>query len=250
LKALGLAAAVCAMALACGVGGARAEAVVPVEGPWSGTTSVGLPVHFRVEGGSVVDATFGFHWGECGDFTSHLPNTDPIDPEGRWSFAAPEGQTIEGSFVAPDRVEGRVLTVERLTPGCEETHAGFVAIPGDVPPPTPPQIYAVQNVITSYKARSPTWIIFGKGVSFLIGDLSWHDFGKPVARATGEAGIRRFKREWSPKAWVKLSRPIPDGPGRELYSVLRFHLRGAVPPHFPHSGWFKFDRHGVVASSM
>jgi hypothetical protein len=105
-----LAAAVCVMALACGAGSANAAAVVPVEGPWSGTTSVGLPVDFRVEGGNVVDASFGFHWGECGDFTSHVPNTDPIDPEGHWSFAAPEGQTIEGSFVAPDRVEGRVLT--------------------------------------------------------------------------------------------------------------------------------------------
>jgi hypothetical protein len=248
-RAVGLAAATCALGLVCAGGSAAAEAVVPVEGPWTGTTSVGLPVHFEVEGDNVLDATFGFHWGECGNFTSREPNTDPIDPEGHWSFDAPEGQTIEGSFIAPDRVEGRVVTVERTTPGCPETHAGFVAVPGEIPPPTAPQIYAVQNVITGYKERSPTWIFLGRGGSFLIGTLTWQDFGKSVAHATGEAGIRRFKREWSPKAVVTLSRPIPDGAGRDIYSRLRFSLHGSVPPRFPHKGWFKFDRHGVVASS-
>ncbi|HEX3359715.1 MAG TPA: hypothetical protein VHS74_01875 [Solirubrobacterales bacterium] len=249
LRAGGLVALGVALVLACGVGSASAETVVPVEGPWSGTTSVGLPVHFAVEGGNVVGATFGFHWGECGDQTSHDPNTDPIDPEGHWSFAAPEGQTIEGTFVAPDRVEGRVATVERMLPGCPATHAGFVAIPGDVPPPTAPQIYAVQNVVTGYKERSPTWIFLGRGSSFILDTLRWQTFGKGVARATGEATIRRFKREWNPKASLKLSRPIPDGSGRDIYSLLRFTLRGPVPPHFPHAGWIKVSRHGVVATS-
>ncbi len=225
------------------------EAPAPVEGPWSGVTSIGLPVSFRVEGGNVIDAHFGFGWGECGDFTSHDANTDPIDPEGNWSFDAPEGQTIEGSFVAPDRVEGRVLAVERQTPGCEATHAHFFAVPGTVTPPAPPQIYAVQNVNTGYQERNPVWIFLGRRSSFFIGTLRWENFGKSVAHATGEAGIQRFKREWSPHAAVTLSRPVPDGPGKEVYSLLRFTLRGGVPAGYPRQGWFKFDRHGLVSSS-
>jgi hypothetical protein len=136
-----------------------------------------------------------------------------------------------------------------MTPGCPATHAGFVAIPGEVPPPTAPQIYAVQNVVTGYKERSPTWIFLGRGSSFILDTLRWQTFGKSVARATGEATIRRFKREWNPKARLELSRPIPDGQGRDIYSMLRFSLRGPVPKHFPHAGWVKLDRHGVVATS-
>jgi hypothetical protein len=241
--------AVSVVVLAGGIGGARAEAIVPVEGQWTGITSVGLPVGFRVEGGNVVDAHFGFNWGECGSFTSHDANTDPIDPEGHWSFDAPEGQTIEGTFVAPERVEGKVLSVERMTPGCQATHAGFAAIPGDVPPPSPPQIYVVQNVNTGYQERDPTWIFLGHGESFLIGALRWEDFGKSVAHATGQAGIRRFKQEWAPHATVTLSRPVPDGRHKEVYSRLHFTLRGAVPAGYPHRGWFRFDRHGLVSSS-
>jgi hypothetical protein len=247
----GLAALACALVFGCGLGsaGASAETVVPVEGPWSGTSSVGLPVHFKVEGGNVVDTVFHFHWGECGNFTSNPVPSLPIDAEGHWSYDAPEGQTIEGTFVTPERIEGTITTVERMTPGCEATHAGFVAIPGEVPPPTAPQIYAVQNVMTGYKERSPTWIFLGRGSSFILDTLRWQTFGKGVARATGEASIRRSKREWNPKARLELSRPIPDGSGRDIYSLLRFSLRGPVPAHFPHSGWFKFNRHGVVATS-
>jgi hypothetical protein len=44
--------------LATSSAGARAEALVPVEGSWSGVTSVGLPVSFKVEGANVVDARY------------------------------------------------------------------------------------------------------------------------------------------------------------------------------------------------
>jgi hypothetical protein len=252
LGAGGLVALACALmlSLGSGVAGARAEAVVPVEGPWSGTSSVGLPVHFRVEGGNVVDTVFRFHWGECGNLTSNPVPALPIDPEGHWSYDAPEGQTIEGTFVAPERLEGMIATVERMTPGCEGTRVGFLAVPGVVPPPQPPQIYAVGNALTGHRQRKPLWIFLGKGASFVLVTVRWGTFGRSVARGGGEASIRRSGREWRPKARVELSRPIADGPGRELYSMLRFSLRGPVPPHFRHAGWVKFDRHGVVASSL
>ncbi len=246
-----LVASACALAPALGWGAAsaRAEAVVPVEGTWSGTSSAGLPVHFKVEGGKVVDIVFHFHWGECGNFTSNPAPAEPIDAEAHWSYAAPEGQTIEGTFVSPERLEGKITTVERMTPGCEATRATFVAGPGEVPPPTPPVIYTIQNVMNGYRERNPTWIFLGRGSSFILDTLTWKGFGKSVAHATGRATIRRSGHEWAPHSRVELSRPIPDRPGRAIYSMLRFWLRGPVPPHFPRSGWVKFDRHGIVATS-
>jgi len=136
-----------------------------------------------------------------------------------------------------------------MTPGCEETKATFVAGPGEVAPPSPPVVYAVQNVMTGYRERNPTWIFLGRGSSFILDTLTWQTFGKSVARATGDATIRRFGREWTPHARVKLSPPIPDGQHREIYSMVRFTLRGPVPPHFPHAGWVKLDRRGVVGTS-
>lgn len=242
----------CALVLVLGLGGAasaRAATVLPVEGQWTGISSAGLPVHFRVEGGNVVDIVFRFHWGECGNFTSNPAPAEPIDPEGHWSYAAPEGQAIEGTFVSPERLEGRITTVERMTPGCEATRATYVAIPGETPPPSPPVIYAVQNVMTGYRERNPTWIFLGRGSSFILDTLRWQTFGKSVARATGEATIRRFKRDWTPHARVELSRPVPDGPHKAIYTMVRFWLRGPVPPRFPHSGRLKLNRHGVVATS-
>jgi hypothetical protein len=248
----GLTALACALLLMLGWGGAaaKATAAVPVEGLWSGTSSAGLPVHFTVEGDEVVDTVFHFHWGECGNFKSNPVPALPIDAEGHWIYEAPEGQTIEGTFVGPERLEGRITTVERMTPGCEETRASFVAGPGAVPPPTPPVVYAVQNVITGFRERNPTWIFLGRGFSFVLDALTWKTFGKPVAHAHGEATIRRFKHEWEPKAKVQLSRPIPDGPHRAIYSMLRFTLHGPLPPHFPHTGWVRLSPHGVVASSL
>jgi hypothetical protein len=248
-RLVAFAASTCALVAIGAAANAGAEAPVPVEGPWSGVTSIGLPVNFRVEGGNVVDAHFGFNWGYCGNFNSHDQNTDPIDPEGHWSFDAPEGQAIEGTFVAPDRVEGTVTAVSRMTPGCPATRATFVAVLGEVPPPAPVQIYAVQNVNTGHQERKPVRIFLGRGSSFLIRTLRWENFGKSIAHATGEAEIQRFKRERSPLATVTLSRLVSDGPGKKVYSLLRFTLRGGVPPGYPRKGWFKFDRHGLVSSS-
>jgi hypothetical protein len=234
--------------LATSAGGARADSVAPIEGAWSGVTSLGLPVSFKVEGTNVLDAHFQFNWGFCGVFESALSNTDPIDVEGGWSFIDSRGSSIEGAFVAPDRVEGTVKAVSRELPGCPATHASFLAIPGETPPPAPLQYYAVIDTESGRQSRAPQEIWLGRFVSFGLFALKWQDFGGDVAHATGYAQIRRRKRRWAPHATVTLSHPIPDGPGKRLYSLLRFSLKGPEPAHYPRRGWFRFDRHRVSSS--
>jgi hypothetical protein len=132
----------CLLALACGASAVKAESIVPVEGGWVATTSAGLPVSFEVREGNVLNAHFRFSWGFCGTYESHLPNTNPIDANGHWSFLDSRGQTIEATFVATDRAEGMVVAVERQLPGCPHTQATFVAAPGEVPPYVKPQVFA------------------------------------------------------------------------------------------------------------
>jgi hypothetical protein len=120
------------LVLTIGASGAEAEGV-PAEGSWEGETSAGLPVHFGVAGGRVVNTRFSFRWGFCGTFTSHDGSASvQIDSTGHWAYDDPRGQTLEGTFVAPDRVEGKVISVERQLPGCPRTEATFTAAP--VPP--------------------------------------------------------------------------------------------------------------------
>jgi hypothetical protein len=126
----GTAVVLCALALASSAGVAGAESVVPLEGSWKGETSAGLPVHFGMADGRVVNTRFQFRWGFCGTYESHDGNASlEIDPAGRWLFNDPRGQTLEGTFVAPDRVEGTVISVERQLPGCPRTEATFTAAP-------------------------------------------------------------------------------------------------------------------------
>jgi hypothetical protein len=230
------AALVALLSFATSAPGAKAEAIVPVQGPWSATTSVGLPVRFEVKEGNVIDAHFGFNWGFCGSYESHLPNTDPIDAGGHWSFLDTRGQTIEGTFVAPDRVEGSVDAVERELPGCPHTHATFVAAPGEVPPPVPPQVYVVADAITGHQSRRPEFVSLAKGLAFYFEIVSWHGLGDPVARADARAVIRRGRREWNPRASIRLSSLIADGPGKLVYSRLHYTLHGAVPKGFARRG--------------
>lgn len=231
------AAILCMLALACGVAAARAEAIVPVEGGWVATTSAGLPVSFKVKEGNVLNAHFRFKWGFCGTFESHLPNTDPIDADGHWSFEDPRGQTIEATFVAADRAEGTVVAVERELPGCPHTEATFLAAPGEVPPFVKPQVFAVQNTNTGHLARRPHKIVLGRHGSFSFHALKWKSFGARRAYATGKAEIRRGRRQWSPRAAVLLSFLIEDGPDKRIYSILRYVLRGSVPHGFAHRGF-------------
>jgi hypothetical protein len=222
--------------LACSVSGAKAEGIVPVEGGWVATTSVGLPVSFEVKDGNVLNAHFRFNWGFCGTYESHLPNTDPIDAEGHWSFEDSRGQTIEGTFVAPDRVEGTVVAVERELPGCPHTRATFIAAPGEVPPFVKPQVFAVQNANTGHISKRPSEIVLGKHGSFSFYALKWRSFGGRKAYAVGRSEIRKGKREWNPRASVRLGFLVGDGPDKRVYSIIRYVLHGSVP--------LGFNRHG------
>jgi hypothetical protein len=236
VSATACAAMLCLLTLACGAPGARAEDVVPVEGGWVATTSARLPVSFEVQGANVLNAHFGFSWGFCGSYESHLPNTDLIDANGHWSFLDTRGQTIEATFVTPDRAEGTVDAVERQLPGCPHTHATFVAAPGTIPPYVSPLVFAVQNTITGDIAKRPSDIYLGKNLSFVLSNLKWRSFGGPKAYATGKADIRRGHREWHPRASVQLSSLVEDGPYKRIYSVLRYVLHGPVPRGFDHRG--------------
>jgi hypothetical protein len=136
------AAAVAGLLLTAGAGSARAEGVVPPDSSWKGETSAGLPLSFGVTGGHVVNVRFKFKWGFCGTFELHDGDADaPVDSNGHWSFEDPRGQTIEGTFVAADRVEGTLVSLERELPGCPRTEATFTAAPV---PPNPENLAAAR----------------------------------------------------------------------------------------------------------
>jgi hypothetical protein len=231
------AATLCLLVLACGASVVGAEGVVPVEGGWVATTSAGLPVSFEVKEGNVLNAHFRFRWGFCGTYESHLPNTDPIDANGHWSFEDSRGQTIEGTFVAPDRVEGTVVAAERELPGCPRTQATFVAVPGEAPPYVKPQAFAVQNANTGHISRRPSEIVLGKHGSFSFSDLKWRSFGGRRAFAIGRAEIRKGAQKWRPRASLRLSFLVEDGPDKRIYSVVRYVLHGSVPRGFARHGF-------------
>ena len=224
-----------------GVTAVRTEGIVPVEGGWVARTSVDQPVSFEVKEGNVLDAHFGFKWGFCGTYESHLPNVDPIDANGHWSFEDTRGQTIEATFVAADRAEGTVIAVERELPGCPRTEATFIAAPGEAPPFVKPKVFAVQNANTRHLARRPHEIVLGKHGSFSFFGLKWNDFGARRAHATGRAEIRRGVREWNPRASVRLSFLVEGGPDKRIYSIVRYVLRGSVPRGFAHHGFQVVD---------
>jgi hypothetical protein len=230
----------CLVALAgAGAAGATASAaaIVPVEGPWSATTSAGLPVTFEVHGATVYNAHFGFKWGFCGSFESHNPNTDLIDAAGHWSYLDTRGQTIEATFVAADRVEGTVVAQERELPGCPATRAIFVAAPGAAPPPAPePKAYVVKDLNTGHYAVEPGEIVIGRHRSFGFRELRWRDFGDSRPVAHGRAFIRRGGHVWRPGVTVRLRRLVERGPDVELYAKLIYELRDPVAPGFRHRG--------------
>ena len=221
-------------------GSAAAEAIVPVEGPWSATTSAGLPVSFEVHGSTVYNAHFGFKWGFCGSYESHNPNSDPIDAAGHWSYLDTRGQTIEATFVAPDRVEGTVVAQERELPGCPATRATFVATPGEPPgggaEPLEVSTYVVEDLTTGRRAVEPSEIVIGKHRSFGFRELRWRDFGDSRPVAHGRAFIRRGRHVWRPGVTVRLRHLVKRGPGVELYARLIYELHGSGPPGFPRRG--------------
>jgi hypothetical protein len=109
---------------------AHADGIEPVEGGWKGKTRQGLPVYFGVREGRVINTRYRFHWGFCGTYESHFKRASlEIDPTGRWIVEDSRGSSMEGTFVAPNRVEGTVVAVERQLPSCPEVVARFVAWP-------------------------------------------------------------------------------------------------------------------------
>jgi hypothetical protein len=224
----------CLLVLACGASAVRAEGIVPIEGGWVATTSAGLPVSFEVRGGNVLNAHFRFNWGFCGTFESRLANTNPIDANGHWSFLDSRGQTIEATFVAPDRAEGTVVAVERQLPGCPQTQATFVAAPGEIPPYVEPEVFAVQNKNTGHLSKRPHEIVLRKDGSFSFHGLKWRTFGARIARAAGKAEIHRDNKVWTPRASLRLSSLIEAGPGKRIYSVMHYVLHGPLPRGMPH----------------
>jgi hypothetical protein len=225
----GCGAMLCLLALICGTSVVKAQGAIPVEGGWVATTSAGLPVSFEVKEGNVLNAHFRFNWGFCGNFESRLSNTNPIDATGHWSFQDPRGQTIEATFVAPDRAEGSVVAVERQLPGCPATQATFVAAPGEIPPYVEPEVFAVQNKNTGRLSKRPHDIVLRKDRSFSFHALKWQTFGARIARATGKAEIHRENKVWSPQASLRLSSLVEAGPGKRIYSVMHYVLHGPLP---------------------
>lgn len=217
----------------------RAEGAPPVEGGWVATTSAGLPVSFVVQGGNVLNAHFGFKWGFCGSYESHLPNTDPLDANGHWSFLDTRGQTIEATFVASDRAEGTVIAAERELPGCPRTEATFVAAPGEIPPFVKPRVFAVRNAKTGRIAQRPHEIVLGLGKrgSLIFHGLRWRSFGDRKAYATGRAEIREATQRWHPRASLRLSSQIEYGSDKRVYSIIRYALQGPVPRGFSRHGF-------------
>jgi hypothetical protein len=120
----------CAAAVLGAAGLAHAEEIEPVEGGWKGRTSQGLPVYFGVREGHVVNTRYRFRWGFCGVFTNHRKGAHlEVDPAAHWVIADSRGSTLEGTFLAPNLVEGTVTAVERMLPGCPAVTAPFVASP-------------------------------------------------------------------------------------------------------------------------
>jgi hypothetical protein len=237
----GFVALTCALALGCGAAGARAEGIVPVEGPWSAETSAGLPVSFEVKQGHVVEARFKFRWGFCGTYESALTNNVAIEPSGHWKYLDPRGPWIEATFVAPDRAEGTVVAPSRMLPGCPETHASFAATPGALPPPPPTEVRVKNSINSDHLAKRPHKIVLSHNGSFYLYGLRWQSFGGPVARATGTAYTRSCRtcavvQVERPRVTVRLVRLVPRGEFR-IYQRLQFFLHGPLPEGFYHRGY-------------
>jgi hypothetical protein len=232
---LGACLSVCGLVLGCGVLAASAvgDGVVPVEGPWHGITSAGLPIQFEVKEGQVTGARFRFRWGFCGTYTTQTPPTG-VDSGGHWK--AEDGATTyaEGTFTAPDRAEGVVVAPSRMTPSCPRTEAGFTAEPGAAPFQEPEAV--VLAVVGKHKyGRTPKTIVLKRDGSMRFERLRWHGWGEEVTKATGRAfiGVGRVIRR--PKVTVTLSELV-EGGEQKVYLVLAYRLHGKVPPGFSHHG--------------
>jgi hypothetical protein len=231
----GIVALSCALVLGLGAATAGAEGVVPVEGPWHGTSSAGLPVAFEVTNGQVAATRFRFRWGFCGTYEEGPGAGVPIEaPSAHWRYVSLAGPSLEGTFVAPDRAEGKIDVPGRMLPGCPQTHASFVAEPGAAPFEQAEAV-VLANVRSRRLAHSPPRMSLKRDGSFRFYGLRWRDFGKPTAQASGHAYLRSGGVVRRPRATVTLSELTEQGDYR-VYLEVHYTLHGKVPPGFRHRG--------------
>jgi hypothetical protein len=232
--------AVAMLALVAAPAGAGAD-VAPVEGPWHGTTSAGLPIAFEVSGGQVVATHFRFRWGFCGSFEEGPGAGVPIEqPSGHWKYVGTTGPFAEATFVAPNRAEGSVIAPSRMLPGCPETKASFVAEPGAAPFPVAPAL--VRNDVRSRRlVGSPSGMLMKRDGSFRFYGLQWQGFGEETASASGRAYLRSGCRHCAdrvvrrPRVTLRLSELTKQGDAR-VYLIAEWVFHGPVPPGFRQHG--------------
>lgn len=244
-RAWGLRTAALLAALACslaGAAGARAaKGVVPAEGEWLGITTGGLPVSFTVAGGRVSDVHFSFEWGSCGRYeaTGERPASARIDPViAQWDILNPFGEYISGSFLAPERLEGRLVGIERdhERPFCPHAEENYAAELGRVPTYVRPQVYAIEDRRNGHQATRPHEIRIRPGLVFR--KLHWETFSLPVARGSAQIVIRGpHGKAFEPVAHLTLTELVPRGEG-ETYKRLGYRLYGHLPPGTPRRGAF------------
>jgi hypothetical protein len=228
----------CVLVLALAAPTARADDVVPLEGPWHATTSAGLPISFTVSGGQVLDVRY--RWGFCGSFESAVKGSAAIGPDGHWKYADSRGPFAEGTFVAPDRAEGTVVAPSRQLPGCPETKATFVAAPGAAPFEQAEAVVRT-DPRTRRLAASPRKISLAGDGHIKLYALRWQGFGEPQAHATGRAFLRSGCRRCPdrevtrPRVSVLLNELTQQGDFR-VYLHLRCTIEGQVPQGFPRQG--------------
>ncbi len=236
----GMVALTCALVLGCAAAAARADGVVPVEGPWHATTSAGLPVSFAVTAGQVVHSRFRFKWGFCGTFESELGPPVSIEPNGHWKHVEGQGPFIEATFVAPDRAEGSVTAPSRELPGCPETHATFTAEPGEGSFELAPAVVRA-NVRERRLVHKPAGMLLKRDGSLKLYGLRWHGFGEPTAHASGHAYLRHGCRRCPdrvvrrPRVTVLLNELTQQGDYR-VYLHIRYDFHGPIPPGFAGHG--------------
>jgi hypothetical protein len=223
--------------LASGQGAPLAAAASPeVEGRWNGVTAAGFRVSFDVEEGQVLNPHYGFRWGTyCGDFESTEMLTYEINPAGHWGNPTPQVPEIEGAFVAPDLVEGKVIAPGRELPSCPTTEVSFTAEPGEPTPPEEPEVRAVQNIVSRQLAASPHRMILDEYDALDLHGIEWQSFGGPVARATATA----YENFCCPKdvkrgqVTLRLTHLVRVGPYR-VYSKLTLVRAGRPPAGYKH----------------
>lgn len=198
-------------------------------------TSAGLPVSFTVQGAAVVNP-LPVALGLLRDLRKRRHEHHPDRRHRALALQRRPRPLHEGTFVAPDRLEGVVVAPSRELPECPQTRATFVAAPGLAPPPKEPKVYVVKDLNTGRPAVEPSEIILGKHRSFGFRELRWRDFGDSRAVAQGRAFIRRGKHVSRPGVTVRLRFLVEHDAEFKSYLELRHELHGRIPPGIDRRG--------------